>query len=222
MAYAQSRRWSPGGLAAAVGINAAVLAALATANPEVIASLPIPPLTIYTVPEPIPPEPLPQPQPKPQREARAAIARPDPKPAPIDPVIDLGRGPEISFGTGPNITLDPVPPGAGAGVGAGPAEPPAPPPLIGATRDPRHVDAFQPGYPAAKLRLEEEGRVQVRVLVGTDGRVKAVEPIGSPDPAFFAATRKQALARWRFRPATRGGEPVEQWLTQSVTFTLTR
>jgi periplasmic protein TonB len=216
MAYAEARKLSPTGLTAAIAINAGVLAALFTASPEIIKKLPNR-LTLYPVSEPIEPDPLP---PEPRTEPRDRVAEnPQPTPPLVDPVVDAKvDGPVVTLTDGPVIDLTPT-------RDPGPTvieTPPAPPPLIGARRDPRHEANFQPDYPSSKLRLEEEGRVTVRVLVGADGRVKAVEPIGSPDPAFLAATRKQALSRWRFKPATRGGTPEEQWITQSVTFTITR
>jgi protein TonB len=64
------------------------------------------------------------------------------------------------------------------------------------------------------------GKVTVRVLIGTDGRVKQVEPVTATSDAFFRATRDQALRRWRFRPGTRDGVPQEAWRTMSVTFVM--
>ncbi|WP_163484575.1 energy transducer TonB, partial [Escherichia coli] len=87
-----------------------------------------------------------------------------------------------------------------------------------AKRDPRYADAFQPNYPASELRAQRDGRVSVRVLVGADGRVKSVEQVSATSPAFFEATRQQALSKWRFKPATRGGVAEESWMTLSVTF----
>ncbi|RYE01614.1 MAG: TonB family protein, partial [Sphingomonadales bacterium] len=62
--------------------------------------------------------------------------------------------------------------------------------------------------------------VSVRVLIGTDGRVKAVEQVSATSTAFFEATKRQALGKWRFKPATRGGVPQESWKTMSVRFEL--
>ncbi len=62
-----------------------------------------------------------------------------------------------------------------------------------AFRDPQFARDFQPEYPVGKLRLEIEGSVTVRVLVGTDGRVRQVQIIRATDPDFARATEKQAL-----------------------------
>ena len=60
--------------------------------------------------------------------------------------------------------------------------------------------------------------VKIRVLIGVDGRVKAAESVSATSDAFFEATRRQALSKWRFKPATRGGIPQESWKTMSVRF----
>ncbi|MGB3319354.1 MAG: energy transducer TonB, partial [Sphingopyxis granuli] len=92
------------------------------------------------------------------------------------------------------------------------------PALVAAAVDPRFAGTFQPDYPAREQRAGIEGVVRVRVLIGTDGRVKAVELVSTDDPAFFEATRKRALSKWRFKPATRGGVPEESWKEMTVRF----
>jgi protein TonB len=87
-----------------------------------------------------------------------------------------------------------------------------------ALRDPRFARDFQPDYPLGKLRLEIEGSVTVRVLVGTDGRVRQVQIVKASDSDFAKATERQALRAWRFKPATRDGIPVEDWQTLTVRF----
>ena len=90
--------------------------------------------------------------------------------------------------------------------------------MVDAAPDPRA--RFQPDYPASERRSGIEGVVVVRVLIGADGRVKAVQQVRAASDAFFEATRKQALARWRFTPATHDGVPVESWRTMTVRFRL--
>jgi periplasmic protein TonB len=87
-----------------------------------------------------------------------------------------------------------------------------------AVRDPRFAGMFQPNYPVAMLQREIEGTVTIRVLIGTDGRVRQANVIKAATPEFAAATEKQALTKWRFKPATRGGEQVEDWQTLTVRF----
>lgn len=85
-------------------------------------------------------------------------------------------------------------------------------PLASAARD------FQPPYPPQLLRTNVEGKAVVRVLIGADGRVKQVAIIAADDPLFADATERQALRRWRFKPATRDGVAVETWKQMTVRF----
>jgi protein TonB len=108
-------------------------------------------------------------------------------------------------------------------MGSGIANPPPLPvePIFkGAQVHPRYFGALQPVYPPGMIREEREGAVRVRVLIGTDGRVRDIQTLQADDPAFLEATRKQALAKWRFLPATRDGEPVESWREMTVRFEL--
>ena len=63
--------------------------------------------------------------------------------------------------------------------------------------------------------------MRVRVLIGADGRVKEIVRLSATSDAFWEATRRRALARWRFRPATEDGRPVESSMTLTVNFELT-
>jgi periplasmic protein TonB len=79
---------------------------------------------------------------------------------------------------------------------------------------------IQPAYPPSLARQDIEGVVTVRVLIGTDGRVKAVEQVSASEPEFFEATRRQAMRYWRFKPATSDGMAVESWRQMTVRFKL--
>ncbi len=106
------------------------------------------------------------------------------------------------------------------------ADPPAPMtqermPILKIARPDLHfASALQPTYPPSMIRAEREGTVKLRVLVGTDGRVRQVEVVSSADEAFATVTRDQALKRWRFIPATSDGNPIESWREMTVVFRL--
>lgn len=89
-----------------------------------------------------------------------------------------------------------------------------------AVRDPRFAKSFQPDFPVGLLQREIEGIVKVKVLIGTDGRVRQVVILDATDPDFAKATQRKALSFWRFTPATRGGEPVEDWQVLTVRFNI--
>lgn len=50
--------------------------------------------------------------------------------------------------------------------------------------------------------------------------MNAAECVSAASEAFCRATRAQALARWRFRPATRDGVATAAVQTLTVRFTL--
>jgi protein TonB len=199
----------PRSLALALAINGAVLLAIATASPELVKRITDPPLTVYPVP--LPPEPRPIHKPAPHQ--RMPIT-PDPVTV-IQPVID-----PLPTGHAPAVPLTPAETvGAGSGNGNGPAliDPPAPP-FVEASIDPAFARDLQPPYPPDERRAGNEGRVVVRVLIGTDGRVDDIQPVSATSASFFEATRRQALGKWHFRAATRGGVAVESWRRMSVSF----
>lgn len=78
----------------------------------------------------------------------------------------------------------------------------------------------QPPYPASEQRAEREGSVRIQVRIGTNGRVLAVSRLSATSDAFWRATERHALSRWRFRPATVDGQPVESTKTLTVHFRL--
>ncbi|WP_417620869.1 TonB family protein [Parasphingorhabdus sp.] len=137
---------------------------------------------------------------------------------PDKPVIDLPPAPPVPVDNYSHLNL-----GAGS-LGEGTAIPfetieVGPAPVIVEPRlNQRFARDFQPDYPAGQLRLEQEAVVSVRVLVGTDGRVKRITLIDSPHRDFWEATRKQALNKWRFMPGSEDGKPVETWMTLKVRF----
>ncbi|MDP1028052.1 energy transducer TonB [Sphingomonas sp. KR1UV-12] len=214
--YTGDRRFSLGGLAAAVGINAAVIGALMVAAPLVTkAPAPDGPLETYRVPI----EPPPPPDPAPRREAKAPtrIEAPLP-PLPLPPTDRWTVQPL------PPIPDEPTGDGTMAGTGTGPVGTPTPVPalpvIVAPGVDPRYAGDFQPAYPPSEQRLGNVGTVTVRVLIGIDGRVKQVERVAATSDAFFRATERQALSRWRFRPGTRDGVAQEAWRTMTVRFVL--
>ena len=94
------------------------------------------------------------------------------------------------------------------------------PVVLGAAVDPRHP-LTQPAYPAASIRMNEEGALSLSVLVGADGRVREAKVAQSSGSSRLdQAAVAEAKTRWHLRPATRNGVPFEQWLTLRVVFRL--
>ena len=102
-----------------------------------------------------------------------------------------------------------------------PPDPPREPILTEPGIDPRDLSAFQPDYPGSMVRLGKEGSVTVRVAIGADGRVTGIERLAATDEAFWLATQRHALRKWRFRPASRDGVAVSGSKVLTVHFRLT-
>jgi periplasmic protein TonB len=104
--------------------------------------------------------------------------------------------------------------GISTNVPAGPAAGPAAMRL-------EYTSAPPPAYPRDAMRRGAEGTVLLQVLVATDGRPLEVairESSGHRD--LDAAARRHVLARWRFRPAHRDGQPVQAIGLVPIAFSL--
>ena len=209
---------NPMSLIAAIVLNGAIIAAVAL-SPMIGNSLKDPERTkIFNVPPKIPPPP-----------DRAIDNQVDPKT--FDPIFT--PKPFIDYpkpDDGISTTDDPPTGVAGAIEGDGqggsggfeqPIEQLLPPIFVKAKRDMLFAAAFQPDYPSSLLVREIEGSATIRVLVGTDGRVREAIVVSATHPDFGIAAMRQAIKAWRFKPATRGNEAVEDWVTIPITFKIT-
>lgn len=206
--YGSDHRRHPVAALLAVGLPAALVVAVAL-SPMIVVPPPITkPITgtLIELPKP-PPPPEPVEDAKPTPKTASATETVEPRVATVPFADDrVVVGPVIVDAR----PIDPGPP-------AIPADPPAPK-LVLAELDSRFAGAFQPDYPAREQRRGVEGVAKVRVLIGTDGRVKAVELVSADSPGFFEETKRRALAKWRFKPATRGGVAEESWKVMTVRF----
>lgn len=204
------------GIGITVAIHAAALTAIVLAPSVVRDVIPEGPLEAFILkPEPKDPPP---PPPKPTIDTPPTPRVSTPRPivdAPLRPVVEpvpfSPPGPLLGSGSGSMGTLiKPELPDI---------EPPPPPPvMVDAKIDPKYRAAFQPDYPTRELRMDIEGVAVVRVLVGPDGRVKDIQKVSADSDGFWEATRRHALSKWRFRPATRDGVATQGWTTLTVQF----
>jgi protein TonB len=126
---------------------------------------------------------------------------------PVVPLIDLPPDIPVSEAT---LVAQPTPAGAdatgipeGAGTNVVPDIPSTPLQFQAV----RSADDY---YPAASLRLQEEGLVVVRVCVAPTGRLDGRPSIerSSGSPRLDAAALTWAREALRFTPATRNGEAI--------------
>jgi protein TonB len=106
-----------------------------------------------------------------------------------------------------------------------PPAPPAPPPAAVPGTPPvaiaRTFAVSEDDYPDASRRAGEEGVTGVRVTVGTDGRVSACSVTRSSGFSRLDERACQiAQRRWRFKPATENGQPVEATISRNYRWQL--
>jgi periplasmic protein TonB len=214
MSYvSENRRGNPVGMGAAILVNGSIILAVAL-SPLVVGPEKLGPrlkgeaITLQPPPEPEVVEKKDAPKTPPIFVPEPLVKTPPP-PIPGPTTTEKETGTILTNGTGGDDE---------AGGSIREVVTPPTPIFKAALRDPRFARDFQPDYPVGKLRLEIEGTVTVRVLIGTDGRVRQVQVVRATDPEFAKATEKQALKAWRFKPATRDGTPVEDWQTLTVRF----
>jgi periplasmic protein TonB len=200
----------PGALATVIAIHAVGIGALILFAPTVIKTtttilegrqIPLPPVPPGIVKE----DPI-----KIKTKAPPVIDQVKPYVAPMRTDEDPG----FTRDTGP-LTAGGVDEGLGGGIDIIEIDPPKDAVIVGPQFTGRNA---QPPYPPGMQRMNIEGAVTVRVLVGTDGRPVRIEMVRTDQDAFFAATREWGMKNWRFKPATRDGEPFQEWRTMTVRF----
>ncbi|MGC4250890.1 MAG: energy transducer TonB [Sphingobium sp.] len=202
-------RRSPIGIGGAIAVHAVVVGAILLMPKALIQ--PFVPTTLIGTNIPLtppPPEATP-PQKEEIRPTRPAIDRA----TATETIIPLRGRDDILTGTDGPTQID-----GGAKDGGSVIRPVDPPPLplfVDAAIDPRSLAAFQPDYPGTMIRQGVEGSVKVRVSIDAKGRVTDIERLAASDDAFWLATQRHALRKWRFVPATRDGvaEPSSKVLT---------
>lgn len=209
---AQSRS---GSALSALMLSGTIVTGLALWSPGIRQRIVDPPIIIHSYP--VPPEHVPPPEPHPQpstpAHAEHVIATRTIERTPPDAPIDTRPSDIFEEPAGTVI-------GSGTGTGTGTAEPPPlpPPPFVAASIS--SSSSLQPPYPPEEANAGREGVVTVRVHIGADGRVTAVEQVDATSPAFFRAAQRWAIGHWRFHPATRGGVPEDSWKVMRLRFEL--
>ncbi len=86
-----------------------------------------------------------------------------------------------------------------------------------AVSPPRAVSAPDPKFPRAGQNRRHHGKVVLRVVVDSFGRVQAMKVESAASPAFMRSA-VAAVARWKFDPATLDGKPVACEINVEVNF----
>lgn len=80
---------------------------------------------------------------------------------------------------------------------------------------------FQPSYSNDLRQDGVQGRVNVRVTVGPNGRPLTIRPLGPNNSRLFSSVQKYGMKNWRFKPATVDGVPSTGNIDVSLIFKLT-
>jgi protein TonB len=89
----------------------------------------------------------------------------------------------------------------------------------GADSDPVAQDEIKIPYPEEAKKAGIEGTVRLRITVDFEGRVVEVKVLSGPGYGLDEAAR-EALKRFKFKPAMKGGEAVSTTITYNYTFLL--
>jgi protein TonB len=114
--------------------------------------------------------------------------------------------PPAPTSTAPAITQPTAPPAAT------PAAPPTPAIRTGAVIQ-AGAHCAKPDYPSASRRMEEEGTVTLKFLIGVDGKVIQADIEKSSGFARLDEASRNALSKCQFRPGTVDGKPEQSWTT---------
>ncbi len=157
-------------------------------------------------PPPPPPKNLPPPPPAYVPPVDIQVAAP----TPVNAIAAVSNAPQPIAPPSPlPVQINPPP---------APPAPPAAPVFTSAVISATSCE--KPEYPSAAKRMEEEGTVQLKFLVGVDGKVieSAVEKSSGFRRLDEAA--RAGLSKCQFKPATIDGKPQQSWASLKYTWRL--
>jgi protein TonB len=157
-----------------------------------------------------PPEPLPKPVAKPVPDR----ARPQIRHQEVIAVTPENNSAPPTFSVAPPlpapaVVAAAVPAAATANISTSPP-----------SYDAAYLHNPKPAYPGLSRRLNEEGKVMLRVKVSAQGLPLSVEIAQGSGFERLDESARQAVNRWRFIPARRGDEAVEGTFNIPVVFRL--
>ncbi len=88
---------------------------------------------------------------------------------------------------------------------------------------PKIIKAVSPIYPSIMTfdgLVLSEGRVMLRFIVTKDGRIRSPEIVEAAPKGVFEASALEAVKKYKFRPATQNGKPVDCIVKLPIKFSL--
>lgn len=170
------------------------------------------PIVVNWIAAPAPPAPPPPAPPKVLPKPQPVIVS---EPAPVPPPVFVVPAP-------PPQPPEPAPP-APEPVAVAPAPPPPAPQPAPRTIAITAVEYLTPpslSYPPQSRRLQEQGQVQVRVLVDARGLPQQMNVVRSSSHARLDEAALATVRQTRFKPYTENGMPLPFWVVMPLVFEL--
>lgn len=180
---------------------------------------PTPQVNPVPIPTPAPPTPQPKPvpaapRPKPQPQKQAE-SKPVPAPAPKPEASSLEPAAQSST---PTTAVDSATASRAATASTATTDSQAP--LIPATPGKYAAQNPQPNYPMQARKRRMQGEVILSVQVDAQGAPLDMRVQRSSGYDMLDNAALEAVKRWRFEPAQRGGQPQTSWKTLPLSFRL--
>lgn len=202
------------GLAVAIAVHVALIAALLGYAPTRATPRKSEPLVVSVITPPRLAEAPPPPKPVAARIVARAVPQAPAAPISFAPITAAPVMPIEAPRTQAMLTLSTVQ------EPAAPAARPAPAPVTPPDYSAAYLDNPPPPYPAIAKRAGEQGKVVLRVLVTANGRADVVEVRTSSGSPRLDMAALEAVRRWRFVPARQGDEAIAAWVLVPISFTL--
>ncbi len=93
-------------------------------------------------------------------------------------------------------------------------------PVVAAVYEAAYLNNPKPAYPSIARRLNEEGRVLLRVHVSAQGLPLVVNVQESSGFSRLDEAARKTVQRWSFVPAKRGSEAIPSWVDVPIQFSL--
>ena len=171
-------------------------------------------------PREVPPPPAPTPTTKP---VATTPTRPVPVMAPQPIAInDPSPSPNAPTGVATPIPLPPIAATVAAVATAAPVQValPTPPRVELPSSDADYLQNPKPPYPRLSKKLNEQGTVVMRVLIGSNGEPMKAEIGKSSGFDRLDESAATTVMKWRYVPGKRGGVAEAMWFNVPINFVL--
>lgn len=152
----------------------------------------------------------------------ANLARVEPKQASPEPTANTPLAP-VPTGTNNANVAPPQSAGLASPVATPAQVAQAAPPAAKVelpSSDAQYLQNPKPAYPALSRRMNEHGKVVIRVLIGVEGQAQKAEIFQSSGFDRLDQAALKTVLGWRYVPGKRAGIPEAMWFNVPINFVL--